>query len=116
MFDKEALAKIKEARNQWLKEAEKTADQNKKFITISSAPVEFMGTPDMLENFDYFRDLNYPGEFPYTRGCMPPCIADGPGLCASFPGWVRRNRPISVITIYSNRAATDSRWPLICPP
>ena len=86
MFDKEALAKIKEARNQWLKEAEKTADQNKKFITISSAPVEFMGTPDMLENFDYFRDLNYPGEFPYTRGVHASMYRGRPWTMRQFSG------------------------------
>jgi methylmalonyl-CoA mutase, N-terminal domain len=68
MFDKEALARIGEARNEWLKEAERSADKNKKFITISSAPVEFMGTPDQIDNIDFFNDINYPGQFPYTRG------------------------------------------------
>ena len=86
MFDKEALARIKEARNQWLKEAEKTADQNKKFITISSAPVEFMGTPDQLEDFDYFRDLNYPGEFPYTRGVHASMYRGRPWTMRQFSG------------------------------
>jgi len=30
--------------------------------------VEILGTPDMIKDLDYDRDLNYPGQFPYTRG------------------------------------------------
>jgi methylmalonyl-CoA mutase N-terminal domain/subunit len=86
MFDREALAKIKQAREQWLKEAEKTADKNKKFITISSAPVEFMGTPEQIENIDFFKDINYPGEFPYTRGVHASMYRGRPWTMRQFSG------------------------------
>ncbi len=86
MFDREALAKIKEAREQWLKEAEQTADKNKKFITISSAPVEFMGTPEQIEDIDFFRDINYPGEFPYTRGVHASMYRGRPWTMRQFSG------------------------------
>jgi methylmalonyl-CoA mutase N-terminal domain/subunit len=39
-----------------------------KFITASSEPVEILATPDNLQDFNYERDLGFPGEFPYTRG------------------------------------------------
>jgi methylmalonyl-CoA mutase, N-terminal domain len=41
------------------------------FTTISGRPIERLYTPDALSDFDYARDLNHPGEFPYTRGIHP---------------------------------------------
>ncbi|HVL65953.1 MAG TPA: methylmalonyl-CoA mutase family protein [Vicinamibacterales bacterium] len=41
------------------------------FTTISGRPIDRLYTPDDLEGFDYERDLNNPGEFPYTRGIHP---------------------------------------------
>jgi len=41
------------------------------FTTISGRPIERLYTPDALPEFDYARDLNHPGEFPYTRGIHP---------------------------------------------
>ena len=41
------------------------------FTTISGRPVDRLGTPDDLEGLDYARELNNPGEFPYTRGIHP---------------------------------------------
>ncbi|HEY0872366.1 MAG TPA: methylmalonyl-CoA mutase family protein [Vicinamibacterales bacterium] len=41
------------------------------FTTISGRPIDRLYTPDDLEGFDYTRDLNNPGEFPYTRGIHP---------------------------------------------
>ena len=41
------------------------------FTTISGRPVDRLYTPDDLPDFDYPRDLNQPGEFPYTRGIHP---------------------------------------------
>jgi methylmalonyl-CoA mutase N-terminal domain/subunit len=41
---------------------------DKFFTTVSSAPIkEFYGPDDIHEN-DYLKDLNFPGEFPFTRG------------------------------------------------
>jgi methylmalonyl-CoA mutase N-terminal domain/subunit len=41
------------------------------FTTISGRPIERLYTSDDLSGFDYRRDLNNPGEFPYTRGIHP---------------------------------------------
>ena len=41
------------------------------FTTISGRPIDRLYTPDDLPGFDYGRDLNSPGEFPYTRGIHP---------------------------------------------
>ncbi len=66
------MEKIRKAKQEWLKNKEKNSkDQNIKYVTASSEPVEMLATPAELEGFDYFRDLNHPGEFPYTRGIHP---------------------------------------------
>ncbi|RQW02979.1 MAG: methylmalonyl-CoA mutase, partial [Calditrichaeota bacterium] len=63
------MEKLKKAKKEWLHKKEKNSqDADRKFVTASSAPVEILATPADLDNFDYLRDLNHPGEFPYTRG------------------------------------------------
>jgi methylmalonyl-CoA mutase N-terminal domain/subunit len=49
----------------------KAPERQASFTTISSRPVDRLYTPDNLPDFDYARDLNNPGEFPYTRGIHP---------------------------------------------
>src|SRR5687767_6797109 len=41
------------------------------FTTISGRPIDRLYTPDDLAGLDYQRDLNDPGQFPYTRGIHP---------------------------------------------
>jgi methylmalonyl-CoA mutase N-terminal domain/subunit len=64
------------ARARWEREVldpalERTPERASAFTTISGRPIERLYTPDDLSNFDYRRDLNHPGEFPYTRGIHP---------------------------------------------
>jgi len=63
------MEKLKKAKQEWLKaKQEKSKDRDIKYVTVSSEPVELLATPAELQDFDYFKDMNYPGEFPYTRG------------------------------------------------
>lgn len=39
-----------------------------KFLTSSNIPVNELYTPEDLADFDYARDLGYPGKYPFTRG------------------------------------------------
>jgi methylmalonyl-CoA mutase N-terminal domain/subunit len=41
------------------------------FTTISGRPIDRLYTPEDLSDFDFVRDLNHPGSFPYTRGIHP---------------------------------------------
>ena len=60
---------VKKMHATWLSEKQKRSSyRDAKFITVSGEPVEELGTPDHLNNFDYSRDLGFPGQFPYTRG------------------------------------------------
>ncbi len=63
------INKIKEEKKKWKNRIdESVSTRDAKFITASGEPVELLATPDLLEDFDYNRDLGMPGEFPYTRG------------------------------------------------
>ena len=52
----------------WEEKFKKIKPRKDKLMTTSSAPVKILATPDDLKDFDYARDLGYPGEPPYTRG------------------------------------------------
>ncbi|MBD3219489.1 MAG: methylmalonyl-CoA mutase, partial [candidate division Zixibacteria bacterium] len=86
MFDKETLEKIKEAKAKWKAEAEKSENKDKKFMTISSEPVDFMSTPDRIDDSDYFKDINFPGEYPYTRGVHASMYRGRPWTMRQFSG------------------------------
>ncbi len=59
---------MKDAKKAWEEDLAKAKFRDAKFITASGEPVEILGTPEMLKDFDYDRDLSYPGQYPYTRG------------------------------------------------
>jgi methylmalonyl-CoA mutase N-terminal domain/subunit len=66
------MEKIRKAKETWQKSVNgQKKDDKIKYVTASSAPVELLATPADIEELDYFRDLNHPGEFPYTRGIHP---------------------------------------------
>jgi methylmalonyl-CoA mutase N-terminal domain/subunit len=49
----------------------KAPERNVPFTTISARPIDRLYTADDIAALDYARDLNHPGEFPYTRGIHP---------------------------------------------
>jgi methylmalonyl-CoA mutase N-terminal domain/subunit len=49
----------------------KAPERDVSFTTISGRPIDRLYTPDDLRGFDYHRELNDPGRFPYTRGIHP---------------------------------------------
>ena len=49
----------------------KSPERDIPFTTISGRPIERLYTSDDLAGLDYQRDINNPGEFPYTRGIHP---------------------------------------------
>jgi methylmalonyl-CoA mutase N-terminal domain/subunit len=73
MFDPQKMAQLREAEDQWEETTlhntlARAPERQKKFITTSSTPVDRLYTPLDVAELDYGRDLNFPGEYPYTRG------------------------------------------------
>jgi len=64
------------SRDKWEREVvqpalKKSPERAAAFTTISGRPIARLYTPEDLEALDYRRDLNEPGEYPYTRGIHP---------------------------------------------
>jgi len=73
MYDREKLAEIAQAVEQWeqttlQKTLTRFPERREQFITTSSDPINRLYTPLDTADLDYLRDLGNPGEYPYTRG------------------------------------------------
>jgi len=53
------------------KHLEKHPEWKDDFITTSSVPIKRLYTPESIDGFDYLRDLNFPSQYPFTRGVQP---------------------------------------------
>jgi methylmalonyl-CoA mutase N-terminal domain/subunit len=76
MFNPEDVKKTAEEKKRWEKETyekstQKVPERLPEFTTVSNQPIEKIYTPDNIKDFDYMRDLGFPGEYPYTRGVQP---------------------------------------------
>ena len=75
MFKDDELKRIAKARAQYDEVVKKTVarrpERKETFTTISGIPVDRAYTPEHIKDMDYLRDLNFPGEYPFTRGVQP---------------------------------------------
>ncbi len=76
MFDGDDMNKIRQATKNWEENVvkpiiDKFPERKPEFVTGSSDPIERLYTPDDIENFEYLRDLGFPGQYPFTRGVQP---------------------------------------------
>jgi len=67
---------IKAAKEQWeittvAEHVEKNPEMRNTFTTTSGRVVQRIYTPLDVPNFDYLKDLGFPGEYPFTRGVQP---------------------------------------------
>jgi methylmalonyl-CoA mutase N-terminal domain/subunit len=74
MFDPETLKLIKQNRSRWEKsilESKNLREMKRRFITTSSEEINRLYTPEEIADLDFFEDINFPGEYPFTRGIHP---------------------------------------------
>jgi len=76
MFKEEEMNQINEQRKAWEKNTlNKTLDRfperKESFVTGSGKEIERLYSPEDISEIDYNRDLNFPGQYPYTRGVQP---------------------------------------------
>jgi len=85
------LDQLKRIRQEWETDLEKKGVQERKneFFTRSRIPVKRVYTPIDLEEsgFDYVKDLNFPGEYPYTRGVDPLMYRENLWLIGQYGGF-----------------------------
>ncbi|UCE73948.1 MAG: methylmalonyl-CoA mutase family protein, partial [Methanomassiliicoccales archaeon] len=72
MADNNHKKKHKEWEEDTLKKhLEKHPEWKDEFITTSSVPINRLYSPDDIKDFDYLKDLNFPNQYPFTRGVQP---------------------------------------------
>ncbi len=69
-------SRLRAAREAWEREvlspvASKSPERRKRFESTSGVEFDRLCTPEHIEDFDYLRDLGFPGAFPFTRGVQP---------------------------------------------
>ncbi len=73
MFDREKLQELAAARDRWEETTlqqwlARMPERPETFTTVSGEPVNRLYTPLDIPDFDYMRNLGFPGEYPFTRG------------------------------------------------
>lgn len=75
-FNKGQIKRLERRRRQWeetnLKRAlDRRPERKETFLSSSWVPLKRVYTPLEIPDFDYERDLGFPGEYPFTRGVFP---------------------------------------------
>ncbi|SFG47179.1 methylmalonyl-CoA mutase, N-terminal domain [Desulfotomaculum arcticum] len=65
------INEIGAAKEKWQAARSKRKDRDVKFETVSGMELNDIYTPEDIKDFDYFNDLGFPGEYPFTRGVQP---------------------------------------------
>src|SRR5437868_1480633 len=65
--------KLEEAEKQWEEKTlkptlERMPERAEQFSTVSLMPIERLYTPNDMPDFDYEKNIGFPGQYPYTRG------------------------------------------------
>lgn len=68
MLEQRKREEIEKKVTEWYARAQCFPERQDSFITTSGVPIERLYTPADIADIDYFRDLGFPGEYPYTRG------------------------------------------------
>jgi methylmalonyl-CoA mutase N-terminal domain/subunit len=73
VYDKRKTRKIAEGKTRWetenlVKTLKRSPERLSRFSTVSDEEIAALYIPERMEEFDYGRELAYPGEYPYTRG------------------------------------------------
>ncbi len=53
---------------EWLEAAEKAKTNGMKFTSLSGRELDICYTPEDVKEQNYYNEIGYPGEYPYTRG------------------------------------------------
>ncbi|QGT98914.1 Methylmalonyl-CoA mutase [Candidatus Syntrophocurvum alkaliphilum] len=74
MFTKDLLDKSSQLRKKWEDEVrrviEKNPDQKERWTTVSDLEINRIYGPEDIKDMDFEKDIGYPGQFPYLRGCQ----------------------------------------------
>ena len=71
-FAEELLNKCSSLRKKWEDEVKKLIakrpERKERFSTVSDHEIKRLYTPEDIKDLDFEKDINFPGQYPYTRG------------------------------------------------
>ena len=59
---------FKRKKEDYFRKAAEARDTGMKFTTVSGKDIKVLYTPDDTSHLNYIEEINFPGEYPYTRG------------------------------------------------
>ncbi|AET69650.1 methylmalonyl-CoA mutase family protein [Desulfosporosinus orientis DSM 765] len=75
MINEELVNKSSALRQKWEDEVKKIVakhpDQKESWTTVSDLGIKRIYGPEDIKDMDFERDIAYPGQYPYLRGCQP---------------------------------------------
>ena len=76
MLDKEELERIKQKKDEWIKDRyskhiRNHPERKNKFENLSWNEVRNIYSPEDISHLDYIKDFGFPGEYPFLRGIHP---------------------------------------------
>ena len=91
LFEESVLESLKIERQQWeettVQPSMDRMPERKHLMTTSGVSINGVYTPQDNAALDYRRDLNLPGEYPYTRGVQPTMYRARPWTMRMFAGF-----------------------------
>ena len=79
----------------------RTPERQAEFATLSGLPLPRVHTPLDSHDSAYLEQMNFPGQFPFTRGVHPTMYRGRPGRCGSMLALARRKCRISATNFCS---------------
>ncbi|MDI7258336.1 MAG: methylmalonyl-CoA mutase family protein [Thermodesulfobacteriota bacterium] len=94
MWDEKDLKELEEIKKDWEEKCLKPALEDKperkeEFLTDIGLNIERVYTPQDLYqiDFDYKKDLSFPGQYPFTRGITPTMYRSEPWIIRAYSGF-----------------------------
>ncbi len=89
LFRKEVIKKIKLCERRWEEEylRPEGKESEETYLTLSGIPIKSLYSPADIEEFDYRRDLGFPGTEPFTRGIHPTMYRGRPFTIRQIAGF-----------------------------
>ncbi|MBT9133177.1 MAG: Methylmalonyl-CoA mutase [Firmicutes bacterium] len=74
MFNDKTLNQAHLGMKKWLEEVKRATNdsqQRRRFSTVSDLDIKEIYTPEDIKDLDFDVRIDYPGTYPFTRGCQP---------------------------------------------
>ena len=99
------IEEVKKERKKWENSCltpyvDRFGERNEMFETLSGIKVNRLYDPADVAHLDYLRDINYPGQYPYTRGVYPTMYRGRLWTMRQFSG-------------FGTAEDTNARWKLL---